>query len=153
MSHCAGKKGFTLIELMIVVAIIGILAAIAIPNYLKYQAKSRQTEARTNLRGIFTVEMSYFVEQSTFTTEFTDLAWEPVGPYMYSYSMGGTVLGLGQPLDPAAQRRTADPGADNLSFTAVGWGNIDSDPAYDTWQISSHSLITNVYNDVNEENP
>ena len=49
-----GKKGFTLIELMIVVAIIGILAAIAIPNFLQFQAKSKQSEAKSNLGAIFT---------------------------------------------------------------------------------------------------
>ncbi len=53
------KKGFTLIELMIVVAIIGILAAIAIPNFLTYQLKSRQSEARTNLGGIRSSETSH----------------------------------------------------------------------------------------------
>ncbi len=53
------KKGFTLIELMIVVAIIGILAAIAIPNFLTYQLKSRQSEARTNLGGIRSSESSH----------------------------------------------------------------------------------------------
>ena len=58
-----GKKGFTLIELMIVVAIIGILAAIAIPNFLRFQAKSKQSEAKTNLGGIFTAEIAYFGEQ------------------------------------------------------------------------------------------
>ena len=46
------KRGFTLIELMIVVAIIGILAAIAIPNFIKFQAKSKQSEAKTNLKAI-----------------------------------------------------------------------------------------------------
>lgn len=53
------SKGFTLIELMIVVAIIGILAAIAIPNFLTYQLKSRQSEARTNLGGIRSSEASH----------------------------------------------------------------------------------------------
>ena len=52
------QEGFTLIELMIVVAIIGILAAIAIPNFLQYQMKSRQSEAKTNLMAIKTSEVS-----------------------------------------------------------------------------------------------
>ena len=66
LSMLKGKKGFTLIELMIVVAIIGILAAIAIPNFLKFQAKSKQSEAKTNLGAIFTGEMSYFGESNAY---------------------------------------------------------------------------------------
>jgi type IV pilus assembly protein PilA len=50
-------QGFYLIELMIVVAIIGILAAIAIPNFLQYQMKSRQSEAKTNLQAIKTLSV------------------------------------------------------------------------------------------------
>lgn len=46
------SKGFTLIELMIVVAIIGILAAIAIPNFLRFQLKSKTAEAKTNIGAI-----------------------------------------------------------------------------------------------------
>ena len=64
LSMLKSKKGFTLIELMIVVAIIGILAAIAIPNFLKFQAKSKMSEAKTNLGAIYTGQISYFGEQN-----------------------------------------------------------------------------------------
>jgi type IV pilus assembly protein PilA len=61
-----GQKGFTLIELMIVVAIIGILAAIAIPNFLQYQLKSRQSEAKTNLQAIKTSEVAFQAERGCY---------------------------------------------------------------------------------------
>src|ERR1043165_9530913 len=57
-----GQKGFTLIEFMIVVAIIGILAAIAIPNFVAYQAKSKQSEAKVSLGAIFTSAVAYQAE-------------------------------------------------------------------------------------------
>ena len=54
------KGGFTLIELMIVVAIIGILAAIAIPNFLRFQLKAKTSEGKTNIAAIRTAEQSYY---------------------------------------------------------------------------------------------
>ena len=60
------RRGFTLIELMIVVAIIGILAAIAIPNFIKFQCRSKQSEAKGNVKAIYTAEESYRAEQDKY---------------------------------------------------------------------------------------
>ena len=60
MRKIQNKKGFTLIELMIVVAIIGILAAVAIPAFMKYIRRSKTTEATMNLRKMFDSSVSYY---------------------------------------------------------------------------------------------
>ncbi|MFH1017501.1 MAG: prepilin-type N-terminal cleavage/methylation domain-containing protein [Pseudomonadota bacterium] len=71
------KKGFTLIELMIVVAIIAILAAIAIPMYGKYIKKSRTAEAVSNLGAIGLYEETYFSEMDRYVTADPDPASVP----------------------------------------------------------------------------
>jgi type IV pilus assembly protein PilA len=90
------QKGFTLIELMIVVAIIGILAAIAIPNFLSYQARARQSEARTNLGGLYTSEVSFFGNSNTYTTDLLAVGYSPNGTprYLYGFS-ADAALGAG----------------------------------------------------------
>jgi len=88
----AMRKGFTLIELMIVVAIIGLLAAIAIPNFIKFQARSKVSEVRANLKGIYTAQKGYYQNQDTYNT-FDAVGYQPERGNRYSYSMG-TVTAL-----------------------------------------------------------
>lgn len=78
------KKGFTLIELMIVVAIIGILAAIAIPNFIKFQARSKQSEAKTNLKGIWSAQKAWFGEKDTFDN-WVVIGWKAERGNRYRY--------------------------------------------------------------------
>lgn len=60
-------KGFSLVELMVVVAIIGILSAIAIPNFQRFQRKAKQSEAKAMLGNIFTGEKAFYAENTTYT--------------------------------------------------------------------------------------
>jgi type IV pilus assembly protein PilA len=62
------RAGFTIVELMLVVGIIGALAAIAIPNFLRYQLRARSTEALTHLKGIGVSEDSYFAEHGSYVS-------------------------------------------------------------------------------------
>jgi prepilin-type N-terminal cleavage/methylation domain-containing protein len=71
--------GFTLIELMIVVAIIGILAAVAIPQYQNYVAKSRKVEANLALSAIYKAEKSHFAEYSYYTACLSQIGYMPEG--------------------------------------------------------------------------
>ncbi len=99
------KRGFTLIELMIVVAIIGILAAIAIPNFIRFQAKSKQTEAKANLKAVFTAQRSQYQEHDKYLTNIGELGFSPERGNRYWYSLGGgtnqvraAVTSVGAPL-------------------------------------------------------
>ncbi len=137
----ANEKGFTLIELMIVVAIIGILAAVAIPNFLQYQLKAKTAEAKTNLGAIKTSQEAYMAENDFYLTSavsnaapadikqawpspasgFDEIGFAPSGNVYYAYEVavaGGTAS--------ADVNGTGIAGASG-GFCASAAGDLDGD--------------------------
>lgn len=87
MKNIKQNAGFTLIELMIVVAIIGILATIAIPQYNKFQARARQSEVKIALGAMHSVESAFAVEQSSFSACLAQIGYGREGSKFY-YTVG-----------------------------------------------------------------
>ena len=73
------QKGFSLVELMVVVAIIGILAVIGIPQYQKFMSKARQAEAKSHLNAIFQGESSFFTEYNMYSNNMQAIGAAAVG--------------------------------------------------------------------------
>ena len=138
-------RGFSLTELMIVVAIIGILAVIAIPNFLKYQARAKQSEAKANLAALHASEMAYFAEKNAYVDDFNAIGFSVTGAsQLYYYELGDSSSGT---LPPGCTASTLDNVSDT-GFTAVATGNIDGDPTCDVWTIDENKTLLNVTNDV-----
>ena len=90
----SNEKGFTLIELMIVIAIIGILAAIAIPNFVSYRQRSYNSAAQSDLKNAVTAQEAYYVDWGTYgntTTELADGGW--VQTSKVTFTLAGGTLG------------------------------------------------------------
>lgn len=75
-------RGITLLELMIVVVIIGILTAIAYPNYREYVTRAKRTEAKAALLQIATNQERFYLQNNTYTTNMTNLGFPVAGAFL-----------------------------------------------------------------------
>ena len=133
------KKGFTLVEIMIVVVIIGILAALAIRRFMRASTKSKQSEAKQILKQIYTMERTYRQDHSTYWG--AGITASAAAPFTF-----GTI---GVEIMPSALYTytitTAD--ATDLLVTAT-CGILDDDAAVDTWTIDEDGALTVTADDV-----
>lgn len=171
--YLENSKGFTLVELMVVVAIIGILSAIAVPNFKKYQAKSKQSEAKIQLAAAYATEVAANADYDTYATCLVDLGYEqpPKGYYIVGFGAdepnsraqintrsGNTICTNTNyaVAPPAGKHQKVDaaslPAASNLpstsvsatAFDAAAVGDISgTGQPYDIWKIDEQKALVN----------
>ena len=124
-----GKRisGFSLIDVMIVVVIIGILVALAFPNLDKYLKRARQTEAKINLSAIYTAQKIYYTIHQEYTDQITQLDITLDEDAIYGYTF--------EELSKTA-------------FKSQASANIDDDDALDIWTIDQDKNLDHVNDDV-----
>jgi prepilin-type N-terminal cleavage/methylation domain-containing protein len=132
------QKGFTLIELMIVVVIIGILAALAIPRFMTATTKSKQSEAKGILKQIYTMERTYRQENN---------AYWGAGTSANAGSNAFATIGVEIPATAIYTYNIVAADATTLQVTAT-CGTLDDDATVDTWQITNTGALTCTSNDV-----
>ncbi len=126
------QKGFTLIELMIVVVIIGILAALAVPRFMTATTKSKQSEVKGILKQIYTMERTYRQQNNTYWGQGTTASAAAAGAF--------AIIGVEIPLSAIYTYNITVATPTNL--TVVGTcGMLDDDPAPDTWQINENGSM------------
>ena len=121
-------KGFSLLEVVIVVAIIGILATLAYPSLEGYLQRAKQSEIKTNLAAIHTAEKLYHASNGSYTDDFAVLGVGIADDAIYSYGITATAS----------------------TFTATATANLDDDATEDTWNINQDKQLVQTTDDLTD---
>lgn len=150
--HLPGK-GFAIAATLIPVALIpiaGIYAAIAIPNFIKFQARSKQSECKVQLKTIYTAQKMLHTEGKPYTDQLEELGLNTKAINRYSYflnaAQGSPVMRKDSTTPPEAyaaalKQHGIKVGVSEDGFTAACVGNIDNDPTLDIWTISTEDSV------------
>jgi len=130
----------------------------AIPNFFKYAAKDKRTEAKTYLAAIYIAQQSYFSDANTYASgpdAFNLLKWESPGQNRYAYYCQGAMIPnkLSMRIDytPMPDGRwpvTTKPQSSKTGFTCMAVGNVDDDSDLDVWSINDAKILRNDQSDV-----
>ncbi len=154
-------QGFTMIELMIVVAIIGFLSMISVPSFLKFLSKAKRAEAYMNLGSLYVAQKTYWAENGTFSSVLLGkdgIGWKPEGysgggaqekfNYTYGFNQGqeGQNYFTGKLSAPQSALGTTK--ADKEGFIIAAAGDIDGDGTADLLTVNHHNDIKVVVDDL-----
>ena len=133
------KKGFTLVELMVVIVIIGILAALAIPRFLGATNKSKAAEFKPVLKQIYTLQEAYRQEKDAYASAAADIGFDAPEKTQarFEYDVFATPVKLGQAKALAGKIKDVDgkdvkdqlgcvDSANTLTVSAAGLGSVSN---------------------------
>ncbi len=154
------RAGFSLIELMVVVAIIALLAMLAIPSFSRFIAKTKRTEAYVNLNALYIAQKAYWAEHGRYSMQLIGdqgVGWKPEGyhgggeseQFFYTYGFPGgegTSCFTGRLLTPSLHLSQAK--ATENEFIAVAAGDIDGDGEPDILLIDQNGVIKIIKDDL-----
>lgn len=129
-------RGVTLIELMIVVVVLGILAAIAYPNYREYVARAKRTEARAALLQIATNQERFYLQNNTYTADLRNLGFPVADNYITdsgSYQVSVNAADANNFTATATYQNADEEAGRCLTFQIDGRMTKTSAPLADCW--------------------